>query len=112
MLCAWACDCALTPCITEARHTFTYGLYIASVNANSSNSSSSNTSAGSNKVSSSAIARRSYLIVSTGQGAGRVLSDTWALDVSDGTWRRLPDNGDAPQPRYGSAGLSDASRQA
>lgn len=87
------------PCTTEPRHTFTFGLYIAQVNATSSEAGAS-----SSLVSPIPSSRRSFLIVSTGQGAGRVLSDTWALDVSGGTWRRLPDNGDAPQPRYGSAG--------
>ncbi|KXZ46805.1 hypothetical protein GPECTOR_40g539 [Gonium pectorale] len=77
----------------EPRHTFVYGLYV-----NASGGGGGGGGGGQPQP-----PQRS-LIVSTGQAAGRVLGDIWALDLDALTWRRLPDQGDVPKERYGSAG--------
>ncbi|PNG99902.1 Tip elongation aberrant protein 1, partial [Tetrabaena socialis] len=66
----------------EPRHTFVYDIYINATGRGAG------------------LPPGRALVVATGQGAARVLSDVWALDLDAGGWRRLPDAGDVPTERY------------
>ena len=42
------------------------------------------------------------LVIFGGQAGSTFFGDTWLFDPDAGAWTRLPDEGDAPVPRYGS----------
>lgn len=51
-------------------------------------------------------AGRDRFIISTGEGSSGFFNDIWAFDLSSETWSQLPQAGDVPDVRYGSAGGS------
>ncbi|MBA2489712.1 MAG: hypothetical protein H0V36_10435 [Chloroflexi bacterium] len=44
------------------------------------------------------------LVIWSGQAGSTFFNDLWAYQPADGVWRRLPDGGEVPAPRYGSCG--------
>lgn len=54
--------------------------------------------------------QRNRFIVVGGQTAGAFYNDTWALDLTNHTWRHIETPGALPRARYGAAGVYDVER--